>query len=169
MTNGHGGARPGSGRPRNNTTYEHVEFTPEQLNELLSSPHISYVSRKSVSYTKAFKEQFWRRYCDGVDPKQIFEDAGLNTQILSRVRINGLIKNLKHQREKGLPFTEGSESNSADAEKMFDFPTPPRRSNHTRMPNLGEADMVKMFHQVAYMKQELEFLKKIILAETEVK
>jgi len=71
-------------RKRDDGKYEHVELTAEQIHELLDSPHISYVSRKSVSYTKAFKEHFWQRYCDGVDPKQIFEDAGLNTAILTK-------------------------------------------------------------------------------------
>jgi len=158
-----GGARPGAGRPkkRDDGKYEHVELTAEQIHELLDSPHISYVSRKSVSYTKAFKEHFWQRYCDGVDPKQIFEDAGLNTAILTRSRINGLLKTLRHQKEKGLSFTEGSEPQVDQPEKTYDFPKPPRRSNKSKLPVLSEADIAQMYNQVAYMSQEIEFLKKL--------
>lgn len=66
---GHGGARPGAGRKKKTPegTYEHVTFTAEQLKELTESPHVAYVSSKTVSYTKAFKNAAWLRYCDGVD------------------------------------------------------------------------------------------------------
>ena len=39
MANGHGGTRPGAGRPRKSSTHEHSTFTAEQLSELLQSPY----------------------------------------------------------------------------------------------------------------------------------
>lgn len=169
MTNGHGGARPGSGRKKKNETNERVEFTPEQLNVLLASPHISYVSRKSVSYTLAFKEMSWQRYCDGAEPIQIFREAGLSVEILGRPRINGFFKLLRKQEEKGLPFNEGSEPHTEQPEKKYVFPIPPKKSKDTHKLILSDEDIAKMFHQVAYMSQELEFIKKIILAGKEGK
>ena len=66
---GHGGARPGAGRKKKTPegTYEHVTFTAEQLKELTESPHVAYVSSKTVSYTKAFdishlSEEYRRSY-----------------------------------------------------------------------------------------------------------
>lgn len=69
-----GGARPGAGRKKKTSegTYEHTTFTAEQLKELTDSPHVAYVSSKTVSYTKAFKDAAWKRYCDGIEPVQIF-------------------------------------------------------------------------------------------------
>lgn len=165
MSNNHGGARPGAGRPPKSGNYKHPEFTPEQLKELVSNQYVNAVSRKSISYTKQFKELFWQRYCDGIDPKIIFEDCGLNTKYITRTRINGLIKTLRHQLEKGLSFTEGSEPNITQNDKQFEFPTPPRRANNVFIPTLSEADIAKLLNQVAYMSQELEFIKKIILAD----
>jgi hypothetical protein len=57
-SNNHGGTRPGAGRKKKNPdgTFEHTTFTAEQLKELTDSPHVAYVSSKSVSYTKAFKD-----------------------------------------------------------------------------------------------------------------
>ncbi|HQM02845.1 MAG TPA: hypothetical protein PLH98_20255 [Ruminococcus flavefaciens] len=74
-----GGARPGSGRKKKNPdgTFEHSTFTAEQLKELTDSPYVAYVSSKTVSYTKAFKNAAWQRYCDGIDPMQVFSEAGL--------------------------------------------------------------------------------------------
>lgn len=165
-----GGARPGAGRKRkNNTTGQRVEFTPEQLKSLLESPHIAYISRKTISYTLAFKEMFWLRYCDGIDPKQIFQDAGLDTNIIDRTRINSLIKLLKARKEKGLPFSDGKEPQLNQSETKLNFPTPPRQPKNSKKLVLSSDDISKMYHQVAYMSQELEFIKKIILAEKEGK
>lgn len=169
MSKGHGGTRTGAGRPPNSGKYVSPEFTPTQLKELIDSPYTHSVSKKTVSYTKEFKDIFWQRYCDGIDPKQIFEDAGFDTKTITRTRMNGLIKNLKSKIEKGQSFTEGSEPSLVELEKMFDFPTPPRRANNIRIPILSEADIANLLNQVAYMSQELAFLKKIILAGKEEK
>ena len=158
-----GGARPGSGRPRKNETGEHTAFTPEQLKELMESPHVSSVSRKSVSYTLAFKELFWRRYCDGIDSVQIFHEAGLSVELLGRPRIHGFAKMLRQLKERGLPFNEGNDPHIDPPEKQFAFPIPPRKSKHAN-PIPTTEDVGRMCHEVAYLRQELEFIKKIILA-----
>jgi len=166
-----GGARPGSGRKRKTGegTYEHVTFTAEQLKELTESTHVAYVSSKTVSFTKAFKTAAWQRYCDGIDPMQIFADAGLNTETLGRARILGFFKLLREAKAKGLSFTEGNEPYPSDAEKTCSFPTPPRRANRGRPPVMSDSEINKLATKVAYMSQELEFIKKIILAEKKEK
>jgi hypothetical protein len=162
MANNHGGARPGAGRPRKGETkFEHTEFTPAQLQELLSSPNVASVSRRSVSYTLAFKEMFWQRYCDGVAPIQIFTDAGINPETVGRARINGLAKTLRKNKECGVAFSEGNEPNTNKPEKGFDFPIPPKRMASTTI-SLDEA--ARLAHKVEYLSQQLEFVKKIILA-----
>lgn len=166
MANGHGGARPGAGRPRKNPVQERDEFSPEQLKILLDSPHVSYVSRKTVSFTVAFKEMCWQRYVDGIEPLRIFSEAGLPIEVLGRSRIAGFFKLMRKQKEKGLPFNDGSEPQAGQPEKKFDFPIPPKRVYY-KTPKLSDTEIEKMYHQVAYMSQELEFIKKIILAETE--
>ena len=166
-----GGARPGAGRKKKTEDgkYEHVNFTAEQLKELIESPHVAYVSRKTVSYTKAFKDMAWQRYCDGADPMEIFSDAGLKTDILGKSRILGFFKLLREAKAKGLSFTEGNEPYPNDAEKQYSFPVPPRRPKHGKPPLMSESEINKLASQVAYLTQELEFIKKIILAENKEK
>ena len=108
MANGHGGARPGAGRKKKDG-YERKVFTAEQLEELLQSPHVSYVSRTTISYTKRFKEMAWQRYCDGVDPPRIFLDAGFDPNVLGSIRIKGFFDQLRYWQERGMPFSEGKE------------------------------------------------------------
>jgi len=166
-----GGARPGAGRKKKTAegTYEHVPFNAEQLKELTDSPHVTYVSSKTVSFTKAFKTATWQRYCDGIDPVQIFVDAGLSTETLGRSRILGFFKILREAKAKGVPFTEGNEPYPSDSEKTYSFPTPPRRANRGRPPVMSDSEINKLATKVAYMSQEVEFIKKIILAEKKEK
>ena len=163
MANGHGGTRPGAGRPRKSSTHEHSTFTTEQLSELLQSPYVSSVTQKSISYTVHFKDMFWQRYCDGVDPIQIFEDAGFNITTLSRTRILGFAKTLRVQYERGAIWNEGNEPATESGETRILPPTPLQRSKRTQ-DTINPADLARMFHKLKYMEQELEFIKKIILA-----
>lgn len=166
-----GGARPGAGRKKKTPegTYEHATFTAEQLKELTDSPHVAYVSSKTVSYTKAFKTMAWQRYCDGVEPMQIFTDAELPADMLGKSRILGFFKLLREAKAKGVPFTEGNEPYPADVGKECSFPTPPRRANRGRPPVMSDSEINKLGAKVAYMSQELEFIKKIILVEKKEK
>lgn len=166
-SNNHGGARPGAGRKRKNPngSFGHTTFTAEQLKELTDSPHVAYVSSKTVSYTKAFKSIAWQRYCDGIDPIQIFADAGLNPETLGRPRILGFFKLLRQAKGRGLEFTDGNDPYPCENEELPPMPTPPRRANKGHPPLMSEAEINHLATKVAYMSQELEFLKKIILAE----
>lgn len=165
----HGGVRPGAGRPhKGEEKTERMQFTSEQLEVLLNSPHIAFVSRKTVSFTLKFKELFWQRYCDGVLPQQIFQDAGINPELLGRSRIFGFAKNLRNQKARGVPFNEGDEPHIDPPEKRFNYPVPPR-DNFKAKETISPEEVAKMYHKVAYMSQELEFIKKIILAGKEEK
>ena len=159
-----GGARPGAGRPRKDgNKAEHRHFSTDELEILLASPHVAYVSRTTISFTAAFKESFWQRYCDGIAPAKIVADAGLNYDMISKSRIDSLIKTLRDQTERGLSFKDGLERHYDKPDKEFDIPKMPRIPKNTDIPLTPEA-IGKMVHEVAYLKQEMEFLKKIIMA-----
>lgn len=163
-----GGSRPGAGRKKKTAegTYECITFTAEQLKELTDSPHVAYVSRNTVTYTKAFKDLAWQRYCDGADPIQIFIDAGFNIGTLGKPRVLNFFKLLREAKEKHFCFAEGNDPNASDSEKKISIPTPPRRANRSNPPVMSDSEMSNLATKVAYLSQEVEFLKKIILAET---
>lgn len=62
-------------------------LTREEINILRKSPYISGVNEKQISYTNEFKYHFMEEYFIGKKPKQIFEDAGLDPEILGSKRI----------------------------------------------------------------------------------
>lgn len=59
------------------------KFTKEEKTILESNPNIQAVLSKQVVYTKEFKEQAIKEYESGKSANQIFEEAGINTSILS--------------------------------------------------------------------------------------
>ncbi len=159
-----GGARPGAGRKKKDgSASESRHFTAEEIEHLLSSPHIAYVSRTTISFTSAFKEMLWRRHCEGIPSAKIIEDSGLSYDIIGRGRVDTLLKSLRDQTERGLPFNDGLEPHVNKPDKKFDIPKIPRLPQNALIPLTPDA-IAKMAHEVKYLKQEMEFLKKIILA-----
>lgn len=59
------------------------KFTKEEKTILESNPNIQAVLSNQVVYTKEFKEQAIKEYESGKSANQIFEEAGINTSILS--------------------------------------------------------------------------------------
>ena len=161
-----GGARPGAGRKKKDgSNSECKHFSAQEIEIMLDSSYVAYVSRTTISFTIAFKEMFWQRYCDGITPVKIFEDAGLDVNVIGRGRIDTLVKALRDQTERGLPFKDGLERHYNKPDAMFDLPKQPRFPKNAQIPLTPEA-IAKMVHKVTYLEQEMEFLKKIIMAGT---
>ena len=161
-----GGARPGAGRKKKDgSNSECKHFSAQEIEIMLDSSYVAYVSRTTISFTITFKEMFWQRYCDGITPVKIFEDAGLDVNVIGRGRIDTLVKALRDQTERGLPFKDGLERHYNKPDAMFDLPKQPRFPKNAQIPLTPEA-IAKMVHKVTYLEQEMEFLKKIIMAGT---
>jgi hypothetical protein len=112
---------------------------------------------------------FWNRYSAGAAPDAIFREAGIDPEMLGSTRVWGFVSTLRKQKEKGVAFREGREPNLSFEEKpkpKFDVPKPPRppKPPKNRFGEYNTQDIEKLFHTVAYLSQEMEFLKKIILA-----
>jgi len=58
-------------------------FNPEQIRELLSNKNIVSCSSKSITFSGDFKLRAIRRYYDdGYSPRMVFEEAGINLDIV---------------------------------------------------------------------------------------
>jgi hypothetical protein len=132
---------------------------------LTKSPHVSCITRKTISYTKAFKEEFWKRYCEGEPPSAIFASCGLDPDVLGQTRIYGLCSALRSLHSRGLPITEGRPPKGQAALQI-----PKRRSRQSAtevFASLSADDVHKLYQRVVYLTQEMEFLKKIMLLDRE--
>ena len=128
------------------------EFTETEMAVLSSSEYVVQVTPRFVYFSAAFKERFYREYQSGKKPKRIITEMGIDTAILGQSRINGIKCHILKDLREGKGFTEmASEASGAQTGKAF---TP-------------EGKIRRLEHELAYTKQELEFVKKIIAAGRE--
>ena len=100
--------------------------------------------------TKEFKEEFWRRYQGGDSPREIVEALGYEPDILGTSRLSGLQMNIKKQANRPGGFTEGKNNRKGLKAEMVSVDENPDRDT-----------LVRMQHEILYLRQEVEFLKKI--------
>ena len=128
-----------------------ARFTYEQMEILRKSPYVRKVGATSVSFTGDFKRLFWDIHTkSNLMPREILELHGINTEILGNARIRNIAYNLK------LEYAAFGEFSDIRRSKRLEKLPPEREINRLRM-------------EVEYLKQEQEFIKKIISAGQEVK
>ena len=128
------------------------KFTNRELQILMNNPYTFKATPGQIFFTKEFKEEFWKQYQLGDTPREIIVKLGYDPDILGSSRITGIQINIKNQSTKPGGFTEGKGRRrmlNSSLDLIDDNP-----SNET---------VVKIQHELLYLKQEMEFLKKILL------
>lgn len=129
-----------------------IKFTEEQIAQLSDNPYTYKVTSNHLLFTKEFKELFWDEYCQGSTPMEILKRCGYDTELLSESRISGIGQIIRKEAALGKGFHDGKRpSDSSDTQKEITCDT---------------ATFRKMQDELEYLKQEMEFLKKTILART---
>lgn len=62
-------------------------FTKEQTKTLSKHPHVTSVSPKAITYTEEFKKLFLEEYRGGKKGRKIFEEQGLDPNVIGHHRI----------------------------------------------------------------------------------
>lgn len=65
-------------------------FTQEQVRIMAENPYTLHVSTTQITFTNAFKEEFWQRYQEGDTPRTIMYNLGYNPEVLGRNRLSGI-------------------------------------------------------------------------------
>ena len=123
------------------------EYTKKEMKELLKNPYTLKVTKNQLSHTAEFKKVFWTKYQAGESTRKILTDLGYDINMFEQKRIDSLVQRIKKQALSGKGFTEGY--NRTKRMKMV--------SNEEMTPE----SFAQMQHEVLYLKQEVEFLKKI--------
>ncbi|WP_058306983.1 HTH domain-containing protein [Gracilibacillus massiliensis] len=121
------------------------KFSEEQQIQLRSNPFIEKVSETTISYTKEFKERFHHEYQTGKGPSAILSDMGIDPTLLGEKRRSSLVQRIKEyaSRIDGYQDLRGKNSGRPSTKELTDV------------------DRIKRLeHQIRYLKQENEFLKK---------
>jgi len=129
-------------------------LTCQQIEELRDHPCVQSLRPKQVSFTAAFKEHAYKEYLSGKSIPEILYEAGIDPELLGKNRINSLRTHVMAQGKKGEGFRDAA--------------TRCRRTGEARpAARSTEEKIARLEHELAYTKQELEYLKKIYLADRE--
>lgn len=132
------------------------EYTVKEMKILKSNPYTFKVTKKKLYFTAEFKEIFWTGYQAGTAPRKLLEDMGYDLEMFSQKQIDSLVQRIKKQAQSGYGFTEGEKR----IRRMKDE-TVNTENIQAGSPNIT----VQIWNEVKYLRQEVEFLKKIVKTE----
>lgn len=119
------------------------KFTTEQQQLLRDNPYTVRVTKSVLNLSKEFKELFYKEYLAGALPRDILEKYGYPAEVLGKQRIWGISHTIRKQFEKTGEFRDVRNPGS------------PIKAESP------EEKIRQLEHQVNYLTQEIEFLKKI--------
>ena len=134
------------------------EYTPKQIKELEKNPYVYKATKHKLYYTAKFKEDFWIRYQAGDTPRKILLDFGFDLEMFGQKQIDSLVQHIKRQALSGNGFSEGENRTKRVSIKA------------TRGEELSSPQSIeRMQNELLYLRQEVEFLKKIIIVDNSEK
>lgn len=126
-------------------------YTAKQLKEIGANPYTYKVTNSRVYFTAEFKEMYWQSYQNGETGREILKKSGYNPDYFTQSKIDHLTRRIKQQAERG-EFSEGIKQQG-------------RSRKSPECPEMTAENMQKLWAQVQYLDQEVEFLKKLMRAE----
>jgi len=118
-------------------------FSPEETQAILENPYTRSVSEHYIRFTDAFWDEFARRYLSGEDRYEICRSLGYDPNVLGSKRLEYICRTIRNSQD--LP-PEKRRRPAADT-KYSEMTT--------------EAAIKAMETELTYLRQEVEFLKKI--------
>lgn len=138
--------------------YHRRKFTPEEIEALSANPFTSKVDFYHIWFTLEFQNIFLARYEAGDSSREIFADLGYDINILGEYRIYNYYRQLKKRLERGQGLTETA-GNTKVAQ--------PQNTDYNTMPS--QLSVAAMQRELKYLRQQVEFLKKITTLDKEGK
>ena len=131
-------------------------FSEDELIELRKNKYVLRTSEKAVTYTDEFKVLFIAESQNNKMPKMIFKEAGFDAEILGESRIRNAARRWRKAYDKeGVMGLRDTRLNNSGR---------PRKKDMTSEELLAKKDA-----EIAYLKAEVELLKKLELGERQVR
>lgn len=132
------------------------EYTAKEIKLLKVNPYTFKVTKNKLYFTVEFKEAFWMAYQAGVAPRKIMEDLGYDLEMFSQKQIDSIVQRIKRQAQEGNGFRQGENRTRRRKDELTMSKGSPPESDQT---------LVRIMNEVKYLRQEVDFLKKIIKAD----
>ena len=133
-------------------------FTQEQIKKLKKNPYTFKVTTNRLYFTAKFKEDFWISYQAGNAPRKIMQDLGYDLSMFTQKQIDNYVQRIKKEAMSGNGFHEG-----VNREQRVPIKA-------TREDELSSSQTIeRMQNEILYLRQEVDFFKKIIIADNSKK
>lgn len=123
------------------------KYTKKAKQILKKNQYTFNVTDNKLYFTAEFKKVFWTKYQAGMAPRKILTELGYDLKMFEQKQIDSLVQRIKKQALSGKEFSEGEYRE--------------RRMNIVSQEEFTPESFAQMQHEVLYLKQEVEFLKKI--------
>ena len=133
-------------------------FTQEQIKKLKKNPYTFKVTTNRLYFTAKFKEDFWISYQAGNAPRKIMTDLGYDLSMFTQKQIDNYVQRIKKEALSGNGFREGE-----NRERRL----PMKATEESELSSPQSIE--RMQNELLYLRQEVEFLKKIIIADNSKK
>lgn len=134
------------------------EYTPKQIKKLEVNPYTLKVTKNKLYFTIKFKEDFWIRYQAGNAPRKIMQELGYDLSLFTQKQIDNYVQRIKKEALSGNGFREGE-----NRERRI----PMKATNREELSSPQSIE--RMQNELLYLRQEIEFLKKIIMTDNSKK
>jgi len=127
------------------------EFTPEEIETLRKNPNTWSVNKLRISLTKEAKERILELSDMGYSSQQCLRELGYDTTILGKSRCSSVVYNTQRDVRQGKQVHDGyakRQPKRLSADELEDLP-------------LNHESYIRMKNELVYLKQEVDFLKKI--------
>ena len=130
-------------------------FTKAQIEMLQTNKYVKSISASTIRFTEEFKLYFYQRHTSGTSSRQIFIECGIDPDILGESRVSGFCYMLNKHAKRDEGFSDARKHNFRRASDMNDLPL--------------ETQIKQLRNELAYTRQEVEFLKKLQMADMEAR
>lgn len=134
-----------------------TSFSEDDIKRLQANENVEVVSRTFVQFTTAFKKRLFELKSQGVPMKTILRDAGIDPKLLGEKRI----KNLSYLVNK--MARRADSDGTSPVSKQVTKTVQPKSLRERCL----EEQVRELKHQLAYVMQEVDFLKKLRMADME--
>ena len=128
------------------------EYTAREMKLLKANPYTFKVTKNKLYFTIEFKETFWTAYQAGMAPRKILEDLGM----FGQKQIDSMVQRLKRQAGSRNGFRQGENRTRRKKDGL---------SIQEGVTEHSKETLENILNEVKYLRQEVEFLKKIVRTE----
>lgn len=126
-------------------------YTQKQIKELSENIYTFKVDDKRIFFTIEFKKIFWTKYQAGMSPRAILKDLNYDLDFFTQGQVDNIVQRVKKEALTG-DFTEGYSRNN-----RMKIKEPPN--------DITPQNIKQMQNELLYLRQEVDFLKKVLKTE----